>query len=133
MASRLTDVIIDCRDLVRMTGFWKQALGYEEADRGDGWVSLRPPGPDVSDERLRAGAHAPAVALVAVPEAKSVKNRVHVDLTPVDRSQADEVVRLESLGASRVDIGQRDTPWVVLADPEGNEFCVMPELDTGAG
>ena len=133
MASRLTDVIIDCRDPGRMTGFWKQALGCEEANRGDGWVSLRPAGPDVSDERLRAGVHAPAVALVAVPEATSVKNRVHVDLTPVDRSQPDEVVRLESLGASRVDIGHRDTPWVVLADPEGNEFYVMPELDLESG
>ena len=129
LANRLTEVIIDCRDLDRMTGFWAAALGYEESNRGEGWVALRPPGGDVSEDLLRAGPQAPAVALVAVPEAKTVKNRVHVDLTPVDRSQADEVARLESLGARRVDIGQHDTPWVVLADPEGNEFCVMPEID----
>ena len=68
------------------------------------------------------------MAFVQVPEDKVAKNRVHVDVTPTDRTQADEVDRLLGLGASRVDIGQRDTPWVVLADPEGNEFCVMPEV-----
>lgn len=132
MASRLTEVIIDCRDLARMTEFWKGALGYVEASRGEGWVALRAPGPEVDDERLRSAPQPPAVALVVVPEEKSVKNRVHVDLTPVDRSQADEVVRLEDLGAHRIDIGQRDIPWIVLADPEDNEFCVMPEVDLGS-
>lgn len=58
-----------------------------------------------------------------VPDGKSTKNRLHFDLNPVD--QAAEVTRLSALGARRVDIGQRDVPWVVLADPEGNEFCVL--------
>ena len=128
MASRLTEVIIDCRDLDHMVGFWRAALGYEEVSRGDTWVALGPPGDKVTDEKLRASALAPAVALVLVPEPKTVKNRVHVDLTPIDRAQPNEVERLVALGASRVDIGQRETPWVVMADPEGNEFCVMPEL-----
>jgi hypothetical protein len=61
-----------------------------------------------------------------VPEGKTVKNRVHLDLRPDD--QAAEVLRFEALGAQRVDVGQADNPdttWVVLADPEGNEFCIL--------
>ena len=74
---------------------------------------------------------APALLFVPVPEAKSGKNRLHLDLTPIDSSQADEVARLEALGARRVDIGQGQTKWVVLADPEGNEFCVLRSLAPG--
>jgi hypothetical protein len=58
-----------------------------------------------------------------VPESKSVKNRLHLDVVPDD--QATEVERLLSLGAQRADIGQGEQTWVVLADPEGNEFCVL--------
>ena len=64
-----------------------------------------------------------------VPEDKAVKNRLHLDLRPLD--QAAEVARLEGLGARRIDIGQRDTSWVVMADPDGNEFCVLRALPTG--
>lgn len=59
-----------------------------------------------------------------MPESKSVKNRLHFDLRPED--QAAEIARLGGLGATRVDLGQGDQPWVVMADPEGNEFCVQP-------
>ena len=62
-----------------------------------------------------------------VPEAKSVKNRFHLDLRPGD--QAAEVARLVALGARRVDVGQGDVSWVVLADPDGNEFCVLKPLN----
>ncbi len=58
-----------------------------------------------------------------MPDEKKVKNRVHLDLNPTD--QAAEVERVKALGATEVDIGQRDVPWVVLADPEGNEFCIL--------
>jgi hypothetical protein len=72
---------------------------------------------------------------VAVPEAKTVKNRLHLDLRPVDRSHGAEVGRLIGLGARRADVGQGEVPWVVLADPEGNPCCVMEErsayADTG--
>jgi len=67
----------------------------------------------------------PVLTFARVPEAKRVKNRLHLDLSPVDRDQADEVHRLVGLGAQRVDVGQGDASWVVLADPEGNEFCVL--------
>ena len=126
MASRLTDVIVDCHDLDSMSDFWCQVLGYERVASGEGWLATRAPGSEISDGDLVARPQPPAVAFVQVPEDKVAKNRVHVDVTPTDRTQADEVDRLLGLGARRVDIGQRDTPWVVLADPEGNEFCVMP-------
>jgi Glyoxalase-like domain len=69
---------------------------------------------------------------VPVPEGKNVKNRLHIDLAPPEgEDQAAEVRRLEALGASRVDVGQDpgQVTWVVLADPEGNEFCVLSARD----
>jgi catechol 2,3-dioxygenase-like lactoylglutathione lyase family enzyme len=129
MASRLTEVIVDCHDLATETDFWCAALGYERTNHGDGWIAIRPPGQELSDEALVAGAQPPALAFVEVPEGKDTKNRVHIDVTPIDRGQADEVDRLVLLGASRVDIGQGATPWIVMADPEGNEFCVMPAIE----
>ncbi|MHB1208201.1 MAG: VOC family protein [Acidimicrobiales bacterium] len=65
----------------------------------------------------------PGLLFVQVPEAKSVKNRLHLDFRPEDRDF--EVDRLLALGATRIDIGQGEQSWVVLADPEGNEFCVL--------
>ncbi len=70
---------------------------------------------------------APDLLFLLVPEAKATKNRLHLDLRPLD--QAAEVARLEGLGARRIDIGQ-GTSWVVMADPEGNEFCVLRALPT---
>jgi hypothetical protein len=65
------------------------------------------------------------LVFIKVPEAKTVKNRVHIDISPSGSDQAEETERLIALGAKRVDIGQGDVPWVVLADPEGNEFCLL--------
>jgi hypothetical protein len=74
-----------------------------------------------------SGAPFPDLLLVFVPvsETKTVKNRVHLDVSPVGCDRDEEVTRLEALGATRIDIGQGDQGWVVLADPEGNEFCVL--------
>jgi hypothetical protein len=68
MASRLTEVIIDCHDLERLTDFWCAALAYERSHSGEGWIAIRPPGSDVSDEKLIARPQPPVVALVKVPE-----------------------------------------------------------------
>ena len=65
------------------------------------------------------------LVFVPVPETKAVKNRIHIDVNPSDRDQAEEVERLLALGARHADVGQGDVSWVVLADPEGNEFCVL--------
>jgi hypothetical protein len=105
-------VVIDCSDTELVGGFWSELL------------RLPLVGPDRDGNRFIAAYHTtPELIFVPVPEGKSVKNRVHVDLRPDD--QAAEVERAVSLGAKRVDIGQRDVTWVVLADPEGNEFCIL--------
>ncbi len=77
---------------------------------------------------MRAGVTAPTVIFIPVPEPKTVKNRLHIDVSPIDRGQDEVVERLLALGARRVDIGQGEQSWVVLADPEGNEFCVLRRL-----
>jgi hypothetical protein len=69
------------------------------------------------------------IDVLAVPEPKTVKNRVHIDLATTSAAhQADLVARLRGLGATPADVGQGDVPWTVLADPEGNEFCVLTPL-----
>jgi len=112
MPSRWYSVVIDCADIKRESAFWAEALGYPVVYEADDEVVV------AADEDAE-----PGLVFVPVPEGKTVKNRLHIDLNPDD--QAAEVARLESLGAKRVDIGQGDVRWVVMADPEGNEFCVL--------
>jgi hypothetical protein len=84
--------------------------------------------PDLAGQ-VRQAPGVPTLVFVAVPEAKTVKNRLHLDLRPVGGSHQGEVERLIGLGARPADIGQGEVPWVVLADPEGNEFCVLGSLE----
>jgi uncharacterized protein (TIGR03086 family) len=116
MGSVLGEIVVDCTDPERVAGFWAEALGWRP-QRASGHLWMSASG-DPADGGLR-------LVFVPVPEPKTVKNRVHVDLDPVGCEQPEEVERLLALGASRVDVGQGDVPWVVLADPEGNEFCVL--------
>lgn len=115
MGAELREVVIDCNDPGRIAEFWGAALSWDvqQHDRAY-WIS-------------ESGAPFPGLVLVfvAVPENKTVKNRLHLDVSPVGCNRDDEVARLEALGATRVDIGQGEQGWVVLADPEGNEFCVL--------
>jgi hypothetical protein len=133
MTSRLTEISIDCADPRSLAGFWCAVLGYAVLDATDDLVEIGPErGPDSELlDAVRRGPVAPTVFLAQVPEGKTVKNRVHLDVSPIDGTQADEVARLEELGASRVDVGQGDVSWVVMADPEGNEFCVLRSLAEG--
>ncbi|MDQ1435584.1 MAG: hypothetical protein QOF59_2400 [Actinomycetota bacterium] len=117
MAARLTEIIVDSTDPGRLARFWGEVLGWPvtDDDRGMSWISA-------------TGDHTahPMIVFVPVPEAKSLKNRVHLDVNPSGSDQAAELERLLALGAMRVDVGQSATvPWVVLADPEGNEFCLL--------
>ena len=128
MSSRLTEVIFDCHNLEVMSDFWCRALNYERVHSGDGWIAIRAAGPELTEAMLMESAQSPALAFVLVNDEKIVKNRVHIDVTPIDRSQDDEVGRLVALGAKRINIGQSGTSWVVMADPEGNEFCVMESI-----
>ncbi|MER7579636.1 VOC family protein [Kitasatospora sp. NPDC097691] len=101
--------------------FWAEALGWSVSSAQPGETNVGRVGHDWRDpERI-------CVDVVAVPEAKTaVKNRVHLDLASTSAAhQAELVARLRALGATPVDVGQGEVPWTVLADPEGNEFCVL--------
>jgi hypothetical protein len=112
MAGRVGDIVIDCADAERLAAFWSEALGYRVFDRDETGVAIR-------------GARtSPDILFITVPEGKTVKNRMHFDVCPTDREQAEEVDRLLALGARRSSIVGSGS-WVVLEDPEGNEFCVM--------
>ncbi|MFC0508715.1 VOC family protein [Micromonospora costi] len=117
MSVRIHNIAIDCHDTYALAGFWAQVLEcprQPEDFPGDPEASLLPPG-------------GPMVLFLAVPEGKTIKNRVHLDLSPTDRTRDEEVERLLGLGATQVADQRRPdgTGWVVLADPEGNEFCVV--------
>ncbi|MGW5054334.1 VOC family protein [Actinokineospora sp. NPDC004072] len=123
MASRFTELAIDCADPRALARFWCAVLDYQVQDEEDGVVTIGSPA--VPDAKRTPGPVPPVLTFAAVPEGKTTKNRLHIDLNPTDRDQAAEVERLIALGARRADVGQGDQPWVVLADPEGNEFCVL--------
>jgi predicted enzyme related to lactoylglutathione lyase len=120
MSSLVLNVTLDCQDASAVAQFWEAVTGYPkelvQQPGNDHWVVSSPDG------------SLPWLVFVTVPEEKSIKNRMHLDLLPADASQEDEVARLLDLGASVVDDRRRSDPWgwVVMADPEGNEFCVEP-------
>jgi hypothetical protein len=123
MASKFTELAIDCADPRGLARFWCAVLGYVVQDEGDGLVIIG--SPLVPEGKNRVGPVPPTLTFAQVPEGKTVKNRLHIDLNPTDRDQDEEVRRLLELGARHVDVGQGSVSWVVLADPEGNEFCVL--------
>ena len=122
MGARFTELVIDCRDPNRVAEFWAAVLGYEVIDRGPhGEVEIGLPNRARGDP-----AGAPTLVFVPVPEHKTVKNRIHIDVNPTETDQSNELRRLMRLGARRVDVGQsQDVTWVVLADVEDNEFCLL--------
>jgi hypothetical protein len=129
MVSRFKELVVDSHDPRALAEFWCAVLGYEITDEEDGLVEIAGASWTVDD--VRAAPVVPTILFVPVPESKTVKNRLHIDVNPIDRTQAEEVERLEKLGAKRIDIGQGDVHWVVMADPEGNEFCVLRSLAPG--
>ncbi|GAB3829693.1 VOC family protein [Dactylosporangium cerinum] len=130
MATRLVQINMKALHDTALGGFWAAVLGWELSSEGPGVTNLEPPGFVYPDPV------AVCIDLVASAEPKAVKNRVHVDLATTSAAhQAELVARLRDLGATPADVGQGDVPWTVLADPEGNEFCVLdprpPHRDTG--
>jgi hypothetical protein len=122
MTSRISHTSVDCADAYALSQWWKQVLGYVDLD-GD------PNEPGHEECMIRSAETGHRVLFIEVPDVKQVKNRLHFDLRPVDGSRDEEVARLLAIGATQVD-DQREvrgdgTGWVVLADPEGNEFCVL--------
>ena len=119
MGSFVANVTFDCRDAAAVASFWHEVTGYAielVPDPGNPYWVLTPADVDF-----------PRLVFVTVAEAKASKNRVHLDIVPRDRSQQDELDRLLALGARVVDDRRSVEPggWVVMADPEGNEFCVV--------
>ena len=130
MATRLVHLVIDAAQPAELARFWAAVLGWDVAAEDDGEVEIWPRGYRYPDPV------ALPLVFVPVPEAKAGKNRVHLDLaTRSAEHQEAEVRRLLAAGAVAADIGQGEVPWQVLADPEGNEFCVLDPrpvyLDTG--
>jgi predicted enzyme related to lactoylglutathione lyase len=120
MATRLVQINMKARDDAALGGFWAAVLGWGRSSEGPGVTNLEPPGFVYPDPV------AVCIDLVASEEPKTVKNRVHVDLATTSAAhQADLVARLRGLGATLADVGQGDVAWTVMADPEGNEFCVL--------
>ncbi len=117
MSLRWQTMGIDTPDPGGLARWWAELLGwritYEDAEE----VVLEPPAGSPED------GVAPDIAFFKVDDPKVVKNRLHIDLRPDDRDL--EVARAEAMGATRVDVGQGEPTWIVLADPEGNEFCIL--------
>ena len=122
MTSFISHTSVDCADAYALSEWWKQVLGYVDID-GD------PNEPGHEECMIRSAETGHQVLFIEVPDVKQVKNRLHFDLRPTDRTRDEEVARLLSIGATQVD-DQREvrgdgTGWMVLVDPEGNEFCVL--------
>lgn len=118
MACRLSEIVVDCRDPESLAAFWSAVLGYRELSREDGEIEIGP------EEGF--GGPAPTLVFGRVPDPTPGKLRWHVDVSPTDRDQDDELERLLALGARPADVGQTgEESWHVLADPEGNVFCLL--------
>ena len=119
MRLRQAEVVIDCADHEVVVPFWQAVLGWERRDLNEQYVTLVPP----AAERKGAGPHPLPLLFQKVPEPKATKNRVHLDFRSDDR--AAEIARLVALGAREGPTRRLgDFSWTVMADPEGNEFCV---------
>ncbi|MFI5662627.1 VOC family protein [Streptomyces sp. NPDC051684] len=127
MASRFTELTVDCHDPERLARFWCEVLDFKVLDRSEDKVEIGSWEPTVDEVRARQ--MPPTLMFIRVPEGKTVKNRLHLDVSPIDRGTEDEAARLLALGATKVDVGQGPgRTWVVMADPEGNEFDVVRSL-----
>lgn len=120
-------ITVDAADPYRQTLFWSEVTGWRE-DPDD------PNYPDDPVGRI-VSPHGVSLLFVPVPEGKTVKNRMHLDLTPTARTRDEELARLLGIGAALVDDQRRPdgSGWVVMADPEGNEFCVERSVEERAG
>lgn len=119
MACRMSELVVDCTDPEALAAFWCEVLGYQ--------VLLRETATSVEiGPGAGFGGPQPTIVFDVAGEPKRGKLRLHFDLNPTDRDQDAELERLLALGAKPADVGQAgDEPWHVLADPEGNEFCLL--------
>lgn len=128
MSVRWYTIVIDCRDVAAQARWWAEVLDWRIVYEAEDEVVIVPPRALDESRQIPLDEQGPGLVFVPVPEGKTVKNRLHIDLAPgPDDDQAAEVQRLIDLGARRVNVGQDESTvtWVVMADPEGNEFCVL--------
>lgn len=119
MASRISELVLKCADPELLAQFWSDVLGYVELDREGGAIEIGP-------AEAGFGGLQPTIILSPSTDERTGPLRLHIDVNPVDRDQDAELERLLALGARRADVGQTgDEQWHVLADPEGNEFCLL--------
>ncbi|MCH0539146.1 VOC family protein [Streptomyces sp. MUM 203J] len=120
MACRISELILDCADPERLAAFWSEVLGYVEIGReDDGSIEIGPPGTGF-------GGPQPTLVLSPTDTPRAGRLPLHIDVNPTDRDQGAELERLLALGARPADVGQTGREdWHVLADPEGNEFCLL--------
>jgi hypothetical protein len=130
MSVRWYSVVVDCLDVAAQGRWWAEALGWEIVYEAVDECVIVPPHALTKGDEIPVEERGPGLVFVPVPEGKTLKNRLHIDLAPrASDDQEAEVDRLVALGARRIDIGQGERTWVVLADPEGNEFCVLSPRD----
>ena len=128
MAVRWYSIVVDCADVAVQARWWAEVLEWRVVYEAEDEVVVVPPRALDESLQIPLDEQGPGMVFIPVPEGKSVKNRLHIDLAPGPNDDHEaEVARLEELGATRVNIGQDESkvPWVVMADPEGNEFCVL--------
>lgn len=123
MVARIRHITVDCKDAYALAQFWSAVTGWpieEENEAGDTECLIAPVVPEPSNTGM------PGMLFIQVPEAKTVKNRMHLDLGPTDGTRDAEVARLSALGASVIADHRtaQGLGWVVMGDPEGNEFCI---------
>ncbi|MFC3996294.1 VOC family protein [Nocardiopsis sediminis] len=120
MACRISELVIDCRDPEVLARFWGEVLDFVELERDETDIAIGP--------REGFGGPQPTIILSRSDDPRNGKLRLHIDVSATDRDQDAELERLLAAGAERVDIGQTgEEPWHVLADPEGNEFCLLKD------
>jgi catechol 2,3-dioxygenase-like lactoylglutathione lyase family enzyme len=118
MACRISELVLDARDPERLAAFWCEVLGYTVLERTDGDVEIGPP--------QGFGSPQPTLVLSRSTDPRPAKLPLHIDVSPTDRDQEAELSRLLAAGATPADVGQTgEESWHVLADPEGNEFCLL--------
>jgi catechol 2,3-dioxygenase-like lactoylglutathione lyase family enzyme len=128
MSIRWYSIVVDCKDVGAQARWWADVLDWRVVYESEDEFVIVPPRAFEENHQVPLDEQGPGLVFVTVPEDKAIKNRLHIDLAPgPDDDQAAEVARLEALGATRVNVGQDESTvtWVVLADPEGNEFCVL--------
>jgi catechol 2,3-dioxygenase-like lactoylglutathione lyase family enzyme len=118
MACRISELVLDCRDPEGLAAFWREVLGFVELERDGDDIEIGPP--------EGFGGLQPTLILSRTDDPKAGKLPLHLDVNATDRDQDAELERLLALGARRADVGQTgEESWVVLQDPEGNEFCLL--------